>query len=220
MDKVDCYSPTPEKYNRKNKCRLIFITFISQFKNRKITNLCTYSSPVTHPHVLVMCTETKAGAHLRPIGKKRTSAHTKANDSLSSYFFHSIFYPKRQNYGITVTWYIRRTRQELGRGEYALLYLPALGEELCGRHGKLQTVPDHLTGFQSAPAHHWRLHSPCVLLPKAVADFLEGHGVQALCVWNVKMQKSFSFTVGLSDKNKKQRLPKRGEQTDGRRCCY
>lgn len=36
-----------------------------------------------------MCTQTKAGAHLQPIGKKRTSAHTKANDNLllSSFFF-------------------------------------------------------------------------------------------------------------------------------------
>lgn len=109
------------------------------------------------------------------------------------FFFILYSILKGQTTTLTVTWYIRRTWQELGGGEYALLYLPALGEELCGRHGKLQTVPDHLTGFQSTPAHHWRLHGPCVLLPKAVTDFLEGHGVQALRVWNVKMQKSVNF---------------------------
>lgn len=78
------------------------------------------------------------------------------------------------------------TWQEVGRGKNPFLNLPAFAEKFLRRHGKIQSVPDYLTSLQRISSHHQRLHGPCVLLFEAVTYFLEGHGVQPLCVWNEK----------------------------------
>lgn len=82
-------------------------------------------------------------------------------------------------------WQIRHTWHQLRRGKDPFLYLPAFSQEFFSRHGELQSVPNNLTGLQRTSPHHGRLHSPGVLLSKAVADFLEGHSVQPLCVCKI-----------------------------------
>lgn len=80
--------------------------------------------------------------------------------------------------------WFRITWHKFSRGKNLFLYLSTFCQKFLCCHGKLQSVFNNLSSFQSLFPHDWWLHIPCVLLVKAVTDFLEGHRVKALSVYN------------------------------------
>lgn len=106
------------------------------------------------------------------------AAHMFANDRL--HFQNSLLLFRKERHIRKETHIF--TWQEFGRGKNPFLNMSNFTEEFFCCHGKIQSVPDYLTSIQRIPAHHGRLHGPCVLLFKAVTYFLESHGVQPLRV--------------------------------------